>query len=35
MLKRNWHWVLVALIVMSVGGFLFLRPTPPLAYKGL
>ncbi len=35
MLKRNWHWVLVALMAMSVGGFIFLRPTSPPAYKGL
>lgn len=29
MLKRKWHSAFAALITMSVGGFLFLRPTPP------
>ncbi|MCY3721117.1 hypothetical protein F4X88_15600 [Candidatus Poribacteria bacterium] len=27
MLKRNWHWALGALILIGVGGFMFLRPT--------
>ncbi len=29
MFYRKWQWALVALIIMSVGGFMFLRPTTP------
>ena len=31
--RKNWHWLLVLIVVIGVGGFILLKPKPPTAEK--